>query len=151
MSYDISLADPVTGETLELDAPHYMRGGTYAVGGTTDAHLNVTWNYAKHYYRIFTPAPLRPDRGYPIKPDATASVPDARRVRFVKFRLCTRVRTAPGVRHRKTSRLGVETSIILASFTGSGDLPFWSAPLWIDVDDAVGLTIRCRASFCSMG
>lgn len=58
MSYDISLTDPVTGETLELDTPHHMRGGTYAVGGTTEAHLNVTWNYAKHYYRVFTPAPL---------------------------------------------------------------------------------------------
>ena len=42
MSYDISLADPVTGETLELDAPHHMRGGTYEVGGSTRAHLNVT-------------------------------------------------------------------------------------------------------------
>ena len=60
MSYDISLTDPVTGETLQLDAPHHMRGGTYAVGGTTEAHLNVTWNYATHYYRVFTPAPLRP-------------------------------------------------------------------------------------------
>ena len=60
MSYDISLTDPVTGETLQLDVPHHMRGGTYAVGGTTEAHLNVTWNYAKHYYRVFTPAPLRP-------------------------------------------------------------------------------------------
>lgn len=60
MSYDISLTDPVTGETLELDSPHHMRGGTYAVGGTTRAHLNVTWNYAAHYYRVFTPAPLRP-------------------------------------------------------------------------------------------
>lgn len=60
MSYDISLTDPTTGETLQLDAPHHMRGGTYAVGGTTDAKLNVTWNYAKHYHRVFTPAPLRP-------------------------------------------------------------------------------------------
>ena len=60
MSYDISLTDPVTGETLELDAPHHMRGGTYEVGGSTRAHLNVTRNYATHYYRIFKPAPLRP-------------------------------------------------------------------------------------------
>ena len=60
MSYDISLTDPVTGETLELDVPHHMRGGTYAVGGTAKAHLNVTWNYATHYYRVFPPAPLRP-------------------------------------------------------------------------------------------
>ena len=60
MSYDISLTDPVTGETLELDAPHHMRGGTYEVGGTTDAHLNITYNYGRHYYRVFNPAPLRP-------------------------------------------------------------------------------------------
>lgn len=45
MSYDISLTDPVSGETLELDSPHQMKGGTYAEGGTTEAWLNVTWNY----------------------------------------------------------------------------------------------------------
>ena len=60
MSYDIRLTDPVTGETLQLDAPHHMRGGTYEVGGTTDAHLNITYNYATHYYRVFQPATLRP-------------------------------------------------------------------------------------------
>lgn len=54
MSYDISLCDPVTGEVLELETPHHMRGGTYAMGGTTDAHLNVTYNYSRHYYRLFT-------------------------------------------------------------------------------------------------
>ena len=53
MSYDIELVDAVTGETLELDAPHHMRGGTYAVGGTTRAHLNVTYNYGTHYRRVF--------------------------------------------------------------------------------------------------
>ena len=61
MSYDISLTDPMTGQTLQLDAPHHMRGGTYAVGGTTDAHLNVTGNYATHYYRVFPPRPVRED------------------------------------------------------------------------------------------
>ncbi len=50
MSYDISLVDPVTKETLELDAPHQIKGGTYAMGGTTEAWLNVTWNYARWYY-----------------------------------------------------------------------------------------------------
>lgn len=45
MSYDIDLCDPVTGEVLQLDAPHHMRGGTYAVGGTTDASVNITFNY----------------------------------------------------------------------------------------------------------
>ena len=53
MSYDISLCDPVTGEVLELETPHHMRGGTYEMGGTTEAHLNVTYNYAKHYYPRF--------------------------------------------------------------------------------------------------
>ena len=50
MSYDIYLNDPVTGETIELDAPHQMTGGTYAIGGTTEAHLNVTYNYAELLY-----------------------------------------------------------------------------------------------------
>ena len=53
MSYDIKLVDPITGMVLELDAPHHMRGGTYAVGGTTDAHLNVTYNYYDHYKKTF--------------------------------------------------------------------------------------------------
>ena len=53
MSYDIDLKDPMTGETLELDAPHHMRGGTYAIGGTADAHLNVTYNYAPQFFRVF--------------------------------------------------------------------------------------------------
>ncbi len=53
MSYDIELRDPVTKETLQLDAPHHMRGGTYAMGGTTDAHLNVTYNYAPHFRKVF--------------------------------------------------------------------------------------------------
>ncbi|WP_322152952.1 hypothetical protein [Paratractidigestivibacter sp.] len=53
MGYDIRLCDPVTRETLQTDAPHDMRGGTYALGGTTELWLNVTYNYGKHYYRVF--------------------------------------------------------------------------------------------------
>ena len=49
MSYDISLTDPASHETIELDSPHMMQGGTYAVGGTTEAWLNVTYNYARWY------------------------------------------------------------------------------------------------------
>ena len=52
MSYDIDLRDPVTKEVLHLEHAHHMRGGTYAIGGTTEAHLNVTYNYGKHYYRV---------------------------------------------------------------------------------------------------
>lgn len=53
MSYDIDLQDPITKETLILDEPHHMRGGTYCLGGETQASLNITYNYSKHYYRIF--------------------------------------------------------------------------------------------------
>lgn len=52
MSYDIYLNDPVTGEVIELDTPHHMRGGTYCVGGEIRAHLNVTYNYATHFTRV---------------------------------------------------------------------------------------------------
>jgi len=53
MSYDIELVDPVTKATLELDAPHQMKGGTYALGGTRLCELNVTYNYAEHFRRVF--------------------------------------------------------------------------------------------------
>ena len=53
MSYDISLVDPITRDTLEVETPHQIRGGMYAVGGTTEAWLNITWNYAPFYYNIF--------------------------------------------------------------------------------------------------
>ena len=52
MSYDIDLIDPLTEQVLELDSPHQMKGGTYAVGGTSEASLNITYNYGKHYYRV---------------------------------------------------------------------------------------------------
>ena len=50
MSYDIYLTDPVTREPIELEEAHYMRGGTYALSGTTEAWLNITYNYANWYY-----------------------------------------------------------------------------------------------------
>lgn len=50
MSYDISLKDRVTGETLRVDNPHFMTGGTYQIGGTTELWLNVTYNYSNYYY-----------------------------------------------------------------------------------------------------
>lgn len=52
MSYDIALRCPVTGETLEADAPHHLQGGTYAVGGMTKLELNVTYNYATIFGRV---------------------------------------------------------------------------------------------------
>ena len=65
MSYDIYLVDPITRKTLELDAPHQMRGGTYALGGTTEAHLNVSFDYGVHFWLVFeelpAPRPLAPE------------------------------------------------------------------------------------------
>lgn len=52
MSYDIELVHPVTREVLELEAPHDMRGGTYCLGGSKEARLNVTYNYCKHFVRV---------------------------------------------------------------------------------------------------
>ena len=53
MSYDLYLRDPVTKETLESEVPHHCRGGTYLVGGDARMKFNITYNYSKHYYRVF--------------------------------------------------------------------------------------------------
>ena len=50
MSYDIRLEDAVTGKVLMLDNAHHMKGGTYAVGGTREAWLNITYNYSEHFH-----------------------------------------------------------------------------------------------------
>ena len=51
MSYDIYLCDPVTSETIVLDEPHFLRGGTYATDGSREMHLNVTYNYRKAFVK----------------------------------------------------------------------------------------------------
>lgn len=52
MSYDLGLKDPVTKEWIELDAPHQMRGGTYCVGGTPSAKINITYNYEQFFRQV---------------------------------------------------------------------------------------------------
>jgi len=52
MSYDIDLNDPITGNVIEFDTPHQLTGGTYAVGGSNRASLNVTYNYSRFYYKV---------------------------------------------------------------------------------------------------
>jgi len=49
MSYDIYLADK-NGDTFSLDEP-LEEGGTYVLGGSTETHLNVTYNYSWYYYK----------------------------------------------------------------------------------------------------
>ena len=52
MSYDIKLVDPIMKEQLHSDTKHEIHGGLYAIGGVTELWLNVTYNYANHYYRV---------------------------------------------------------------------------------------------------
>lgn len=51
MSYDIKLREPVSRKVIEFDAPHQIKGATYAIGGTTVAWLKITYNYGRHYRR----------------------------------------------------------------------------------------------------
>lgn len=53
MSYDIEIIDPNTRERIEFDEPLDIRGGTYQLGGTTTAWLNITYNYSPFFCDIF--------------------------------------------------------------------------------------------------
>ena len=53
MSYDVYVVDKETDEPLEFQHPQHFRGGNYAVGGTTEAWLNITYNYSGHYYGVW--------------------------------------------------------------------------------------------------
>ncbi len=46
MSYDISLVKD--GKTVTVES--HEEGGTYALGGSDGANLNVTYNYCRHFY-----------------------------------------------------------------------------------------------------
>ena len=48
MSYDIELVDPET--RLPVSVPRFAEGGTQAIGGSDEAHLNITYNYAPLFY-----------------------------------------------------------------------------------------------------
>jgi hypothetical protein len=56
MSHNISLACPCCERTLTMPES-FEDGGTYQWGGTTECHLNVTYNYGKLYADVF------PDEG----------------------------------------------------------------------------------------
>lgn len=84
MSYDIQLCDPVTREVLHLDAPHQMTGGTYALNGTDECWLNITYNYAKFYYKpnVFGEKGVRTLYG---KPEQKASLFCSRPLRLLEM------------------------------------------------------------------
>ncbi len=48
MSYDIHF-EIEPGKIYEFDEPHDLEGGTFALSGTTEAWLNITWNYGIHF------------------------------------------------------------------------------------------------------
>ena len=50
MSYDIRAVHE-NGETIYFDEPHSLAGGTYALDGSYEAWLNITYNYASFYYK----------------------------------------------------------------------------------------------------
>lgn len=52
MSYDVCLREPVGGQVVQFDEPHYLSGGTYALNGTTEAWLNITYNYGSILRRV---------------------------------------------------------------------------------------------------
>jgi hypothetical protein len=49
MSYDIMLWDTERAEIVRV--ARHEEGGTYVQGGTTEASLNVTYNYSRYYYK----------------------------------------------------------------------------------------------------
>lgn len=52
MSYDINLCYPGTTEVIQLSEKHQLLGGTYQLGGSWNASLNITYNYSPIFYRI---------------------------------------------------------------------------------------------------
>lgn len=47
MSWDVSL----TKNKKLVKVEHFTAGGTYPIGGTDEAELNITYNYSELYYR----------------------------------------------------------------------------------------------------
>lgn len=52
MSYDL-------GYNCTLDEKHQISGGTYAMGGTTDPWLNITYNYSKWFVKYLGEGGIR--------------------------------------------------------------------------------------------
>lgn len=55
MSYDIDLLDPITKKIIEIKDAHFLRGGTYKMGGSTELSLNITYNYSKFLHQVLQP------------------------------------------------------------------------------------------------
>ena len=53
MSHDIHIIDSVTNTPKVLKEPYLSRGGTYAIEGSVEAWLNITYNYGKIYRELW--------------------------------------------------------------------------------------------------
>ena len=66
MSYDIRIKRQ-DGTVVELKERHAITGGTYVLGGTTEAWLNVTYNYGRIFRRLLGEDGIRAIYGMNIK------------------------------------------------------------------------------------
>ena len=48
MSFDVELIDVNTKQAVDVE--NHCEGGTYAIGGTTGAELNITYNYSHYFF-----------------------------------------------------------------------------------------------------
>jgi hypothetical protein len=49
MSYYVKMYDPETKKTVNFKYKHGYQGSNFILGGTTEAFVNITYNYAKYY------------------------------------------------------------------------------------------------------
>lgn len=52
MSYDIEMQDPETNEALWLNNPRQLVGCNQQVGGSREASISITYNYANIFARV---------------------------------------------------------------------------------------------------
>lgn len=52
MGWSIYITDK-NGETVRLKSPHKISGSDFAVGGTQDLWMTLTFNYSRYYYQIW--------------------------------------------------------------------------------------------------
>ena len=53
MSWDIHVVNSKDKSDVCLKSKHSINGGTFAIGGTDMAWLNITYNYSEFYYRLW--------------------------------------------------------------------------------------------------
>lgn len=83
MSYDIEIKTK-TGERLRFPTTHDLAGGTFCLGGTDEAWLNVTYNYYRFFVRALGKNGIRsiygltPKESIPILDAAIAKLGNAK-------------------------------------------------------------------------